>query len=134
MSDHLRVGVGVECRPLLLELITQLAEILDNAVVYHRYLVGGVRMGIAFGGAAVGCPAGVADADVSRQGLARELGLEIAQLALGSPAAELPAIQSGDAGGIIAPIFEPLERIDQRGGDRVTAENAHNSAHATGHS
>jgi hypothetical protein len=46
----------------------------------------------------------------------------------------MPAIQSGDAGGIIAPIFEPLERIDQRSGDRVTAENAHNSAHATGHS
>jgi hypothetical protein len=76
----------------------------------------------------------VADADISRQGLARELGLEIAQLALGSPAAEVPAIQSGDTGGIIAPIFEPLERINQRGGDRVTAENAHNSAHATGHS
>ena len=91
-------------------------------------------MGIAFGGAAVGCPAGVADADVSRQRLARELGLEIAQLALGSPAAEPAAIQRGDAGGIIAPILEPLERIDQRGGDRVTAENAHNSAHATGHS
>ena len=64
-----------------------------------RYLVGDVRMGIAFGGAAVGRPAGVADADVSRQGLAREVGLEIAQLPLGSPAAEMPAIQSGDAGG-----------------------------------
>src|SRR3954468_10558114 len=134
MSDHFRVGVGGECRSLLLELITQLAEILDNAVVYHRYLVGGVRMGIAFGGAAVGCPAGVADADVSRQGLARELGLEIAQLALGSPAPGRPAIQSGDAGGIVASVFEPLERIDQRGGDRVTAENAHNSAHASDHS
>src|SRR3954470_326406 len=104
MSDHLGVGVGAKCRPLLLELITQLAEILDNAVVYHRYSVGGVRMGIAFGGAAVGCPAGVTDADVSRQRLARELGLKIAQLALGSPAAELPAVQSGDAGGIIASI------------------------------
>ena len=71
---------------------------------------------------------------VPAERLARELGFEIAQLALGTPAAELTAIQSGDAGGIIAPIFEPLERIDQRGGDRVTAENAHNSAHASGHS
>src|SRR3954454_14499224 len=100
MSDHLGVGVGVECRLLLLELITQLAEILDNAVVYHRYLVGGVRMGIAFGGAAVGCPAGVADADVSRQGLARELGLEIAQLSLRSPAGRPPPPPTGGARGI----------------------------------
>src|SRR4029453_9246799 len=57
--------------------------------------------------------------------------LEIAQLAFGAPASKLPAFQRGDAGGIVASVFEPLERVDQRGRDRLTPEYAHNSAHAS---
>ena len=68
---------------------------------------------------------------VPRERLARSLRFEVAQLAFGAPARELAAFQRGDAGGIIAAIFEPLERIDQRAGDRLAPENAHNSAHAS---
>jgi hypothetical protein len=53
----------------------------------------------------------MADADGPRERLTREPGFEIPQLALGSPAVEPSAFQSSDAGGIIAPIFEPLERV-----------------------
>ena len=59
-----------------------------------------------------------------------ELGLEIAQLALGAPARQPAAFQRGDAGGVIAAIFQALERIDQLRRDRLAAENADNSAHA----
>src|SRR5262245_48205868 len=88
-------------------------------------------MRVAFGRPAVGRPAGVADADRARERLACELRLEIAQLAFGAPASELPAFQRGDAGGIVAPVFEPLERVDQRARDRLTPESTHNSAHTT---
>src|SRR5262245_16219508 len=88
-------------------------------------------MRVAFGRPAVGRPAGVADADRARERLACELRLEIAQLAFGAPASELPAFQRGDAGGIVAPVFEPLERVDQRARDRLTPESTHNSAHAS---
>ena len=132
MSDHLGVGVGAELRALALELVAQLAEILDDAVVDDGEAVGGVGMGVAFGRPAVGGPARVADAAGAGERLAREPGLEIAQLALGAPAGQLAAFQRGDAGGVVAAVFEPLERVDERGRDRLTPENAHNSAHAIG--
>ena len=66
---------------------------------------------------------------VPLQRLAVQLGFEIAQLAFGAPARQLAAFQRRDAGGIVAAIFEPLERIDQLRRDRLAAENADNSAH-----
>jgi hypothetical protein len=74
----------------------------------------------------------VTDADVPRKRLTRESGFEIAQFALGSTTAEPPAFQSGDAGRVVAPVFETLERVDEPGCDWLTPENAHNSAHASG--
>ena len=131
MSDHLGVGVGAEFRTLALELVAQLAEILDDAVVDDGEAVGGVGVGVAFGRSAVGGPTRVADADAAGERLAREPGLEVAQLALGTPAGQLPVFQRGDASGIVASVFEPLECVDERGRDRLTPENANNSAHSS---
>ena len=55
--------------------------------------------------------------------------LEIAQLAFGAAAAKLAMLDGGDAGGIVAAIFQPLQRIDELAGDRSFAENANNAAH-----
>ena len=41
-----------------------------------------------------------------------------------------PCSERRDAGGIIAAVFEALERIDQLRRDRLTAENSDNPAHA----
>ena len=94
--------------------------------------LGGVGMRVAFSRPAMGRPAGVADADGAGERLTREPGFEIAQLALSPPADKLPAFQRGDTGGIVAPVFEPLECIDKQARDRLTPENANNSAHASG--
>ena len=94
MGDHLGVGLGAEHGALLFELVAQLAEILDDAVVDDGEPVGRVRMGVVLGRLAVGRPAGVADADGAGERLAREPRFEIAQLALGAAArrdARLPA-------------------------------------------
>jgi Transposase IS116/IS110/IS902 family len=45
---------------------------------------------------------------------------------------KLSAFQRGNASGVVAPIFEPLERVDKQARDRLTPENAYNSAHASG--
>ncbi len=129
MGDDLGVGLGAEFRAVLLELLAQLAEVLDDAVVHDRKPVGGMRMGVALGRPAVGRPAGVADADRALERLALELGFEIAKLALGAAARQAAAFQRGHAGGVIAAIFEALERIDQLHRDRLAAEDADNSAH-----
>ena len=63
-------------------------------------------------------------------GEASQLGLQVFQLAFGAAAIEMVAFQRGDARGIIAAIFEALERIHQLLRDRSAPENADNAAHA----
>src|SRR5262249_16129040 len=132
MGDDLGIGIGAERRAGFLQLLAQLAEILDDAVVDDGEALGGMWVRVIFGRSTVGSPARVADADRAGERLAREPGFEIAQLALGTPACTMPGFGSGDTGRVIAAIFEPLERIDEQAGDRFAAENSYNSAHASG--
>ena len=63
------------------------------------------------------------------QRLALEPLLEIAQLAFGAPPAELAVLDGGDAGRIVAAIFQPLQRVDQLFSNRTFAEDANDAAH-----
>ncbi len=130
MRDDLGVGLGDEFGALGLQLAAQLDEILDDAVVHDRKPLGGVRMGVVLGRTAVGRPAGVADADGSQQRLAGEPRFQILQLALGAPPRQHAVLQRGDARGIIAAVFEALERIDQLRRSRLVADDSDNAAHA----
>ena len=129
MRDNLAIGFGGELGALALQLAPQFAEILDDAVVHDREPVGGVRMRVVLGWPAVRRPAGVTDADRSRQRLARELQFQILELALGTPSRQGAVLERGDAGGIVAAVFEALERVDQLRCDRLTADDSDNAAH-----
>ena len=107
----------------------QLAEILDDAVVDHRHALGGVRMGVALGRRAVGGPAGVADADGAGERLGVQRASRLPSLPSARRRAMCPPFQRGDAGRIIAAVFEPLQRLDQPRGDRLPSQNADDSAH-----
>ena len=130
MQHDLGVGLGLEDRALLLQRLAQLAEILDDAVVDDGDALGRMRMRVVLGRLAVGGPAGVADAGVAGERLGFEPGFQILQLAFGAAAIELLALQRRDAGGVVAAIFEPLERIHQLLRDRSASQNADNAAHA----
>jgi hypothetical protein len=62
MQHGLGIGLGLENSAPFLELLAQLAAILDDAVVNHGYALGRVRMRIVFGWLAVGRPARMPDA------------------------------------------------------------------------
>ncbi len=132
MGDDLGVGIGAELRAIVLELLAQLAEILDDSIVHHREAVGGMRMRVALGRTAMGRPAGVADADRAVERLALEPAFEVAQLALGAAAGQVTALERGHACRVIAAIFEALERIDELHRHRLAAEYADNPAHGSG--
>ena len=79
MRNHLGVGFRAEPRAFPLELLAQLLEILDDAVVHDRDLVARqVRMRVHLGRCAVRGPARVRDAgaraEVARLGLRGEVG------------------------------------------------------------
>ncbi len=130
MRHHFGVGLAIEFRALLFQHQAQFAKILDDAVVDHRDVVGGVRMGVVLVRLAVGGPAGVSDPGMAGERFGPQPGFEVFQFAFGAAAVEMVAFQRGDTGGIIAAIFKPLERIHQLLGDRSAPQNADNAAHA----
>ena len=74
MGDDLGVGFAAELAAVFGEPLTQLAEVLDDAVVHDGDAVGGMRMRVALGRPAVRRPARVADADIAGQRLAARAG------------------------------------------------------------
>ena len=92
--------------------------------------VGGVGMGVGLVRAAVGRPAGVADADGAGERLARQQRFEVAELALGATARDVAVGQRGDARRIVAAIFEALQPVEQQRGHRRLADDAEDAAHA----
>ena len=129
MRHHLGVGLGRELGAAGFELGAQFGEILDDAVVDDRDLVGRMGMGIDLVGTAMGRPAGMADADGARQRLLGEPDLEIAQLAFGAAAGQVAGLQRRDPGQVIAAVFQPLQGIDHARRDRLAAEDSDDSAH-----
>ena len=129
MQHRLGVGLGLEHVALGGELLAQLLEVLDDAVVHDGDALVHVRMGVALDRLAVRRPARVADAGASLQGLVGEPQLEVLELALGAPAVEMAVLDGGDAGGIIAAIFEPPQRVDEIARHRLLSKNADDAAH-----
>ena len=130
MGNDLGVGFAGKLRALLLEVLPQLAKILDDAVMNHGDILGCVGMGVVFGRLAMGSPAGMTDAGMALERRILQSRFEIFELAFGAAAIEAIAFQRGDARRIIAAIFEALERINQLFGDRSAPENADDAAHA----
>ena len=95
-------------------------------------LFGGMRMRVVLGRPAVRRPAGVADADRAGERLEPELLLEILELALGAAPRQLAVFERGDARGIVAAIFQALERIDELRRRRFSADDSDNAAHPRG--
>ncbi len=129
MRHGFGVGLAGEFGALRFQHLPQLAEILDDAVMNHRDMLGRVRMRVVLGRLAVGGPAGMSDAGETVERLGFQARFKIAQLAFGAAAHNLIAFQRGDAGGIVAAIFQPLERIHDLLRDRSAPENADNAAH-----
>ena len=86
-------------------------------------------MGVGFRRLAVRRPARMADADRPAKRRRRKLGLQVLQLALGAPPLQLAVLERRHAGRIVAAIFEPLQRVDNRARDRPGPENPDNSTH-----
>ena len=88
-------------------------------------------VGVFFGGATVGGPAGVADAVGALHRVGAEDGVEVAQLAGGS--AELQRVAAtgdGDAGGVIAAVLEAGEAFHDDGDAGLRTDVTDDSTHS----
>jgi len=130
-------GVRAEHHPLRLQLLTQDAVVLDDAVLHHRHPAGAVevRVGVALLRLAVGGPAGVADAAQTGSPVGFKALREVHQLALGAQAAQpsrsipLSGLHRGDAGGVVAAIFELPQPFQQQRRRFSRADHRNDAAH-----
>jgi hypothetical protein len=88
--------------------------------MHHADIRADMRMRVIFAWASMRCPAGVADADPARKRFGSETKLQIFELAARPPPGQPARFQSRDPSGIIAAIFEALQRIENGAGDRVS--------------
>ncbi len=115
VRDDFGVRLGDEFVAFGDELVFQLEIIFDDAVVDDYDFTGAVamRMRVFFGGAAVRGPARVADAVDAVERRDADGFFEILQLAGGAADFEFAVcLHDGDAGGIVAAIFEALEAVE----------------------
>ena len=84
MGDHFGIGLAFEARAVPLQLLAQLPEILDDAVMHDGDAARHMRMGVSLDGRAMRGPARVADAGRARERLPVEPLAKRAELSLGA--------------------------------------------------
>src|SRR6266700_7169787 len=132
VGDYLCVGFGGEAVALFDELPLQRNIVLNNSIVHHDYTPAAiaVRMGVLFGGAAVGCPAGVADAVSSIERFQADNFFQIPQLAFGAANLKsFPVAAHGYARRVVAAILQALEPINNDRHDSLVTHVSNDATH-----
>ncbi len=129
MGDDLGIGVGRKDVALRLQFGLEHGVVFDDAVVDQADLAGRMRVGVGHIGRAVGGPAGVADADDALDRLGHDGGFEVADLAGGAAAVGAGSALHGDAGRVIAAVFETAQGFQQARGHGFAADDSDDAAH-----
>ena len=131
VSDQLRVGLGDQGVPVLLESCPELLEVLDDPVVDdgHGPRAIEVRVRVAVRGRAVGGPARVAHRDrAGRVSLDVERALQLRELPGPLDDGE-GSVEHGDARGVVSAVLQPSESFEDDRKGLVGAHVAHDAAH-----
>jgi hypothetical protein len=131
MRYDLGVRLGLELVTQIRQFATQLLEVFDDAVMNNGNAIRDVRMRVGLVGAAVSGLAGMPDPNRASKWLTNKQRFEVSELTLGAPSPNMAVDQRGDTRGIIAAIFEALERFDEHWGYRLVADDADDPTHLT---
>jgi hypothetical protein len=135
MRDDFGVGFGREGVALGAQLGLELEVVLDDAVVDQRDAAAGdMRMRVGLGDAAMRGPARMRDAERADAGLGLQLAVQLHHLADGAAQAQAPAavaasLGDGEAGRVVAAVFEPAQTLQQDRGYIMRRDGADDSAH-----
>ena len=133
LGHDLGIGLGGKLVAAVHQAVFQLLEVFDDAVVYHGdlFVAAVVGVGVGHRRLAVGGPARVADAagTLHRVPAVRHIA-EHAQAALGLDHFDLAGgVLHGDAGRIIAAVFQLGQAVQQNGRGLPGAGKANDSTH-----
>ena len=135
VGEHLRVRLGRERMATRQQPAAQVAEVLDDAVVDDRDIAGAVHMGMGIEVVrpAVGRPARVGQADRGLRRRVEQCRAQVGQLARALLHEQLAAGgHEGDARGVVAPVLQAREAVEQDGRRIPRADVSDDAAHALG--
>ena len=132
VRHDLGIGLGRETVAVRQQLGAQDLEILDDAIVDQGDAGADMRVRVGLVGGAVGGPAGVADAGDAAQRLGLEPLGQMVQLAGCPPPLDPAGHQRGDPGAVVAAIFEPPQRVQQKRRCRPAADHPDDATHDPG--
>lgn len=131
IAEDLGIGLGLERVAPGEEEFLHRSIIFDDAVVDQGDFVvaADVRVGVGVADAAMGRPAGMADAAGAGERGPRDLLLKVGDSADFFRDRERSALEDGDAGGVIAAIFQAFEAFADEGSRSLSTDVADDSAH-----
>ena len=131
MHDDLGIGIRSKGDAFALQFLPKGQEVFHDAVVHHRDGAFGidVRMGVAVHGLTVGGPAGVRDAHVPFQRRAGHLLFQDPNLPGLATDFNAAVAQHRHAGGIVPPVLQTLQPVDEDGHSRTLPDIADNPTH-----
>ena len=114
VDDDLGVGLALELHALVDQIFAQNGVILDDAVVDHREAAVAAQVGVRVADRrlAMGGPAGVGHADGGPFGFL-DIGIELGHPPHVFMNDEVSVLEHGEAGRVIAAVFEVFEPFDQ---------------------
>ena len=134
VGNHFGVGLRLKRVAQALQAGAFGFEVFDNAVVNHGDLLlglaGYMRVGIGLGNAAVGGPAGVADAQVAVHAFGNSGFGHQGHAANTAHAFDAAGGAHGNAGGVVATVFQPFQAVGEKINHIVVgADGANDAAH-----
>ena len=132
VRDDLGIGLGFENVPFGFQLVLQRQVVFHDAVMHHHdvALAVAMRVRVLFGGPSVRSPSRVPDSVAAIHRNHADGVFQVAQFALGAAHRQLLVVTiDGDAGGVVSPVFQPLQALQNNRHGLVPADIAHDSAH-----
>ena len=130
VGDDLRVRLRREAVALFEQFLLEFQVVFDDAVMDHGDGAHQVGMGVGLGGAAVGGPAGVADAHLARQGLLAQQLFQLDQFAQAAADGQAVIADHRHPRRIIAPVFQPFQAVQDDGHGLLGPQISDNAAHS----
>src|SRR5262249_27162502 len=117
VGDDLGVGLRGEGVTVVLERGLELAVVLDDSVEDDRQLgvlATGQRVGVLLTDPPVCCPAGMAEAGRRERAVRASRILQELEVSDGSHVLEAVVLPQHQTGGVVAPVLEPLETVEEK--------------------
>ena len=131
MGHYFGVGLRQEFVTFFDQALLDMKVIFNDSIVHHHKIAMaiGMRMRVSVGRPAMGCPAGMADAQMPLGNAPFNFLFQAVETAHALFQGNVGAIIHGDAGGIIPAIFQFSQTFQQKWRSLFWPDIAHNTTH-----